>query len=501
MNMNQYLCIATTFLADRYHGKEWPPSPARLFQALLAGARTGSYREHWQTMKPVLEALERLPAPEVLASSFRQLQLYRIAVPNNDSDKAAREWSAGRSFDAASLRTLKTVSPRESSYSSGKPHVFYLWKMDDAKLLIEDLRRLASFLHTFGWGIDMAYADSFLLNEKEKQGLAGSQGYSHHVPARIGQLRDVPSPGYLQDLTDAYQRYCNRYSGDGVDPATRAIKYGQERYQRVGSIELPTAKFVLRKLENSNTPYSVPWALGMKTAAWLRHAAAEALRQEGYSDDLVNTYVLGHGNGHDRHMSFVPVPNIGTIYPDGAIRRIMLVEPADSDGKITELLQLKLSSSALHGLVENTNGARKTEPVCLLLEAQGNDVWRYYTASSRVWHSVTPVVLHGHNSEHGKFSSKKTEQLLYQAFEKVGYSRESIEELRFQPAPLWAGTAGSLQMRVPEHLKKWPRYHVAITLRNPVIGPVLAGIGKHYGIGLFAAPPDRAHREANAQKS
>ncbi len=272
-----------------------------------------------------------------------------------------------------------------------------------------------------------------------------------------------------------------------------AFTLNQACYQRHSSIELPTAKFAMRKLDNSNTPYSVPWPFGMKVAAWMRHAAAEALRQEGYKDDYINSYVLGHGNGHGKHMSFVPVPNIGTIYPDGAVRRVMVLEPADGDGEIAELLQLKLSSSVLHGLIENGNGPRKTEPVCSLLEAQSDNIWQYYTRSSRVWHSVTPVVLHGYNSEHGRFSLKKTEQLLYQAFEKSGYSRESINELQFQPAPLWAGTEGALTMRLPEYLKKWPRYHVAVRFRDAVPGPVLAGIGRHYGIGLFAAPREKEH--------
>jgi CRISPR-associated protein Csb2 len=488
--MDHYLCIAATFLADHYHGREWPPSPARLFQALLAGAQTGSYRQQWAMAEPVLQKLERLPAPQVVASACRQLPSYRISVPNNDSDKAAKEWAAGRSFDAAALRTLKTISPRELVHNSGSPHVYYLWKTGDVDLPMEALRRLTFYLHTFGWGIDMACADSFLLSEQEKQSLAGKPGYLHYVPGERGQLRDVPAPGYLQDLCDAYQRYCNRTSGRGVDPATRATKYGQERYQRVGSIEVPAAKFALRKL-NNGSPYAVPWVLGMKVAAWMRHAAAEALRQEQYAEEFINSYVLGHGNGHDTHMSFIPVPNIGTIYPDGAIRRVMMLEPSEGTGDVAALLQLKLSPSLLHRLVENGGGPRKTEPVCQLVEAQDDKIWPYYFRSSSLWHSVTPVVLHGYNSEHGKFSLKKTEQLLYQALEKSGYSRQSITELFFQPAPLWAGTEGALALRVPEHLAKWPRYHISVRFREPVVGPVLAGIGKHYGIGLFAAPRER----------
>ena len=111
--MDQYLSHHNNFSDHCYHGKGMvSPAPARLFQALLAGARPVAYRQHWSSVEPVLQALERLAAPEVLASSFRQLPSYRIAVPNNDSDKAAREWKAGRAFNDADLRTLKTISPR-----------------------------------------------------------------------------------------------------------------------------------------------------------------------------------------------------------------------------------------------------------------------------------------------------------------------------------------------------------------------------------------------------
>src|SRR5438874_4091297 len=85
-------------------------------------------------------------------------------------------------------------------------------------------------------------------------------------------------------------------------------------------------RFVLHKLDN-NFNCSVPWSLGMQVAAWMRHAAATALREEGYPDEFVNSYVLGHGNGHGKHMSFVPVPTIRTMHSDGSIQRVMLMEP------------------------------------------------------------------------------------------------------------------------------------------------------------------------------
>src|SRR5258707_6247545 len=127
--MSDWLSIAVTFPTGRYHGREWPPSPARLFQALLAGVMTGRYREQWEVARPVLEWLERQPAPVIVAGEAPATKKYRLAVPNNDMDIAGREWHKGRPFDVASLRTLKTVTPREIE-NDGGPDVRYLWRAE-----------------------------------------------------------------------------------------------------------------------------------------------------------------------------------------------------------------------------------------------------------------------------------------------------------------------------------------------------------------------------------
>jgi CRISPR-associated protein Csb2 len=495
--VSQHLCISATFLASRYHGKEWPPSPARLFQALVAGAKTGIYRQHWSAIEPVLRSLEQLPAPEIVARNTEQLSGYRISVPNNDTDRAAKEWAVGREFDASRLRTMKDVHPREIRGSdNGKPHVFYFWKLRAVATDEKASRQLSSFLHTLGWGVDMAYADAFVVDDQYIQTIAAQEGYSHYVPAARGTLHSIPVPGYLNDLCSAYQRYCHRHSSSGVDAFTRARNYGQQPYRQVNTAMPPVAMFLLRQLDNTGAWFSVPWAFSMRVAAWMRHAVADALRDEldllRQNGVSVDEYALGHGDdGHRRHMSFVPLPSIGGPHTDGAIRRVMLVEPADADGSISELLQWKLAPSVLHRLLESDGGPRQTAPVCSLAEGSRNDpvIPNYLPgAPRRIWHSVTPVVLHGHNSLRGKFSLRKTEELLYQAFEKSGYPRTLIAEMQFQPAPLWPGTEGALAIRVPEHLRKWPRYHVALAFRQEIAGPVLVGIGRHYGIGLFAAP-------------
>ena len=212
--MPDWLSIAVTFPNGRYHGREWPPAPARLFQALLAGVMTGRYRERWEDAKPVLEWLERQVAPVILAEPVRELNAYRLAVPNNDLDIAAREWRKGRPYDAALLRTMKTVRPREMSAAT--PHVRFLWPVEEAgDEWAPGIRALADCLHTLGWGIDMAYAETSLLREPEVRQLAGARW----LPANGGrETRSVPIEGSLEDLRAVQEPDQRRRVGPGHAP-------------------------------------------------------------------------------------------------------------------------------------------------------------------------------------------------------------------------------------------------------------------------------------------
>src|SRR5207248_4150995 len=120
------------------------------------------------------------------------------------------------------------------------------------------VRKLSSFLHTFGWGIDMAYADSFLLDADKKRTLTAQDGYAHYTPGERGRLQNVPAAGYLDDLAQAYDRQCKRLSKVGVDPSTRATKYAQARYRKAGALESPHAAFILRRLTDENSFYNIP---------------------------------------------------------------------------------------------------------------------------------------------------------------------------------------------------------------------------------------------------
>ena len=177
------------------------------------------------------------------------------------------------------------------------------------------------------------------------------------------------------------------------------------------------------------------------------------------------------------------MPSIYGRFGDGLIRRVLIVEPPDSAGDVAHMLELKLSGCVLSG--------SRGQPACCLAPSDPED-WtfaRYLPPSKRkVWRTVTPVVLHGFNSDRrGTISLTKTERLLLRSFAMAGYGEDMIEGFAFQGAPWWQGTKHASAIRVPDHLSGYPRIHVEVRFRRGVRGPVLAGIGRHYGIGLFAA--------------
>src|SRR3954451_23719277 len=101
--MQNYLSITVRFLQPMCHARdhrgepEWPPSPLRLFQALVsASAARWNERIRLEYAAPALRWLERQPAPAIIAAAGRRSRVkYRLYVPDNVGDKVAGTWSRG----------------------------------------------------------------------------------------------------------------------------------------------------------------------------------------------------------------------------------------------------------------------------------------------------------------------------------------------------------------------------------------------------------------------
>jgi CRISPR-associated protein Csb2 len=120
--------LTVRLLGDSFHGRgdggepEWPPSPLRAFQALVATA-AGRWREPQFTgcAVPALTWLEGLGPPAVSAPPGRAAtRPYRLYVPNNAGDLMVPAWARGDSrADMFGHRTKKDVRP--ARFEEGRP--------------------------------------------------------------------------------------------------------------------------------------------------------------------------------------------------------------------------------------------------------------------------------------------------------------------------------------------------------------------------------------------
>ena len=84
--MTRALLLSVRFHDGRYHGAgDWPPAPARLFQALIAGAARGSALAEGD--EGALKWLETLDPPVIAVPAAHVGQSFKSYVPNNDLDK------------------------------------------------------------------------------------------------------------------------------------------------------------------------------------------------------------------------------------------------------------------------------------------------------------------------------------------------------------------------------------------------------------------------------
>ena len=122
--MARALLIHVRFHDGRYHGEpDWPPSPARLFQTLLAGcARCGGVSDIARSALLWLETLE----PAVIAVPTARLgQRLTSYVPNNDLD--AKDGDPAR---IGEIRVAKAIKPQ--LFDAGIP-LHFVWPLDSSE--------------------------------------------------------------------------------------------------------------------------------------------------------------------------------------------------------------------------------------------------------------------------------------------------------------------------------------------------------------------------------
>lgn len=468
------LVVTVRFLDARFHGRgdggrpEWPPSPMRLFQALLAAAKprwNDSLREafHW---------LERNRPPVVHAPKGVCGQLRVTYVLNNNSDATN-----------AALRTEKRIRPILLSEAHAEIH--YRWHVKEAdRHYAEQIARIASRLRALGWGIDMAIGRGRVVDHAA--GVDEALTELRPSQAQVGgvSLR-VPIAGSLESLELAYADALARVSPDG----TLRDAPGRTRFDTMTyctTLVRPFVAFGLAPKGPDDAPPRVASRQIKQLVGMMRAACSTDHVREALGDDVVNEVILGHGTekGTPR-LSILPLPSIGHAHADGLIRRVMLAEPFGAEGRICEALGQLLHACPLVPADPGDDLAAS------LTRIDGFDpVVRHYTTVSHDWASVTPVLLPGyddrkeHRGNHTK-RLERAEQLVCKSLAHAGIACRA--DIQLTRVPFVPGTHHAGQYVPRGKLQHYPRYHVRLSFDKVFAGPLSLGAGRHCGFGVFAA--------------
>lgn len=464
----RFLRLEVHFLTGTYGGAEWPPSPARLVQALAAGA--GS------TSEPGLDWFERQPPPLILAGDEPPGVWRRDYVPLN----ATPGHGARQARDRLIRRGVEPVA--------------YLWRLRESRdeAAVEPLAALAARLTGLGSGQDMAFARAEVVGEAPVS--AGARRlWLPRPPALPGRdhdrLLEVPAPGLMRELarrhaiTAAGERVLalhghwspqgGRSTADGSGFATMAYSPSDAQ---------PRTALVACRLEDLDGA-ALSWRAGeaVRVAGMVRHALIACA---GGDADLA-AFAAGHvADDPARRVAVVPVPSTGHAHADGRLRRVLLTaRPQDADTLARLLLAMPPQGLPL---VDEDGGAWAGRAVPVV-DARAEPVLGTWLRPWRRWASVQPVILPGLDSG----QARRTRKLILRALAHAGLDTGLVEQVEFGPQGYLPQSIDYRDLRIKAR-EGWrmPAVHVRLTFARPVIGPLVLGQGRNAGVGTLAPCAD-----------
>jgi len=497
--MPSFLCLTVRFLQPFFHGRrdgnepEWPPSPLRVFQALVAAA-SGRWNERIELARanPALLWLETQPIPEIVAaeavvSSVKCL----FYVPDNTGDLVVSAWKKGDTTKTVK-RTDKVVRP--THLADDAVHYLYALPQDhsDVDTHLAVLKAAARSITHLGWGTDIAVGDATVITADEAERLSGRRWR----PATSGgtQLR-APLAGTLSDVSRKHADFLGRMTDGGFLPVPPLKEFRILSYRRDDDTQQrPYRVFEFRKTDGSRFSYHQRKLIHL--AGMVRHLAIKAMEvspPNGVPDYWVDTYIAGHekNGAQHRQLSYLPLPSIGHVHTDPSVRRFML---AASPGEETWLdhVARRLAGQVLQPERGDEFSENDRNDPPMLVPMQQDNVTRLYTQPVHTWHSVTPVILPGHDDHNPAKTRKLIEKALAQSSIEQPCSFEWSQFSRF-PKSLSAHKYDKDKKPTgyirPDHLLTQTAVHLTLRFNDGlnIPGPLVIGAGRHCGFGLMAS--------------
>ena len=463
------LVVEVRFHDGRYHGAgEAFPSPARLFQALVAGASVGSDPP---TEKRALEWLEQQEPPTVALPRFRLGQALTMFVPHNDADAKAIE----------DIRAKKTQQPW--FFDVDVPFV-YCWDFAETDRAFADgVCRAALGLYQFGRGIDQAYAHARVIEDAAFEVLLERHPGDVLVPraGRAAKVVSVPHEGSLTSLVRRHRETLSRIQhNDDGDLFVQASKARFDRVAYDGAARW--LHFELSKVDGTGL---VAWPLERAGALVknVRHAARGRLDGAfGVEEGQKRLPMQNEPASPLRErLCFIPLPSRGHDETNPSIRRIAIGVPLSMP-----LVDAEWMFSALA-----VDDAR-------LAGVQDTGMWERYTQASATWQTVTPAILSPRrrlepttretkNAEERQREEQQARAAVLQALRQADLKGVPVQ-VDVQREPWEKRGKRAESFTEGSRFEKEKAWHVRVVFAHPVTGPVAIGDGRFAGLGLMAPP-------------
>lgn len=487
-----WLLLVVRFAEGRYHGQgDWPPSPMRLFQALVAGVC--SRAALGETERRALEWLERLDPPIVCRPVARRGQLVISYVPNNDNDRLVQA-QTGR-------RVAHGVKRYHPFIFSDDAEFLYMWNLEgsekDASHHAGVVATCAQFIYQFGRGVDTAWAWGGIVSDEEADRIwRNYPGEIVRPSTGASQLTlRCPAAGTLESLKRRHDAFRSRF---GYGSRTVSYRRPPNPLFRTVPYESPPSRQLFELRDADTTERRAPWPLtkGSLLVTALRDQAVQRLKNtlNNRGPDIERMLVGRRPDGSNAaattdRVRIVPLPSVGHEHADMQIRRVLVEVPSTcairADDVYWALSGLELSAT-VPGL-----------PRIVIVRAPAADFAGHYGVGVRhdgfqVWRTVTPAALPyaAARTSRVKSSSKRRarEELVAaavaQALRHAGV-RARLLSIKPQREPFQMKGAPAQDFAPGTRFLPARLWHVELTLDREITGPLVIGDGRFLGLGVM----------------
>ena len=511
--MSHALLLTLHFHDGRYHGlPDWPPSPARLFQALIAGAASGTALD--PDYVEALEWLEKRDAPIIAAPKVIQGQGYLHYLPNNDLDAVG-----GDPRRMSKIRTAKkTIRPM--LFDAGAP-LLYVWFFDSSdKMLAGRICAIAKHLYQLGRGVDMAWAQAEVLNTEDAEKRLEEHGGTLHRPteSNSGVLQACPGPGSLKSLIERYEAMGKRFHREVNGRKIAFTQPPKPRFRQIAYDSPPDRLlYDLRHLSRTSEFQAWPLTGIARFTETVRDVAADRLAAALPDKAACIERVFGRARDltevdKARRIRITPLPSIGHPNAESSIRRVLVEIPPNCPLPVDDL---KWAFAGLHLGSDPETGEIRSDSLPMLIKA---DDWRmpeHYGVERNgkqtfhLWRTVTPAALPERAARRRSDPARRNEtakgakERLKEETRAAGAVRQALRHagietavaaVRVQREPFRARGARAEAFARATRFSRHRLWHVEVAFTAPREGPVLIGDGRYLGLGLMA-PEKQAFRE------